>query len=245
MRGSFPSRLTPSFSQLMEGMGSPDAWHFNIATLSTPSVWLDGPWRMMGGGLSVSTAIERQKRERITSLWSSDGWWCSHVSDGIKKLSYSIDHKMHWGWMWVSIIKSTIFSAGLVIAPQNNDHILYFQEAGNETAECCFLVSLMWQRDAKQFPVTARVALFLYTTVDSVVQLSGKTLAYWLSVVQINTSLCAVWGTIKGEFQILNVTETTSWYPQTGWQIVFKSCHELIREDKPSIFYSSFTLDER
>lgn len=59
----------------------------------------------------------------------------------------------------------------------------------------------MWQRDAKQFPVTARVALFLYTTLDSVVQFGGETLANWLSVVQINTSLCAVWGTIKGEFQ--------------------------------------------
>lgn len=60
IRGSLPSRLTPSFSQLMEGIGSPDAWHFNSATLSTPNVWLEGPWRMMGGGLSVSTAIERQ-----------------------------------------------------------------------------------------------------------------------------------------------------------------------------------------
>ena len=60
MRGSFPSRLTPSFNQLMEGMGSPEAWHFNSATLSTPSVWLDGPWRMMGGGLSVSTADTKQ-----------------------------------------------------------------------------------------------------------------------------------------------------------------------------------------
>lgn len=55
IRESFPKRLTPSFSQLMEGMGSPDAWHFNSATLSTPSVWLDGPWRIIGGGLSVST----------------------------------------------------------------------------------------------------------------------------------------------------------------------------------------------
>lgn len=56
MRGSFPRRLTPSFSQLTEGMGSPDAWHLSRATLSAPSVWLDGPWRMIGGGLSVSTA---------------------------------------------------------------------------------------------------------------------------------------------------------------------------------------------
>lgn len=58
----------------------------------------------------------------------------------------------------------------------------------------------MWQRDAKQFPVTAWVALFLHTTLDSVVQFGGETLAYWASMVQINTSLCAVWGTIKGEF---------------------------------------------
>lgn len=60
MRGSFPSRLTPSFSQLMVGTGSPDAWHFKRATLSTPRVWLAGPWRMMGGGRSVNTERERE-----------------------------------------------------------------------------------------------------------------------------------------------------------------------------------------
>lgn len=36
----------------------------------------------------------------------------------------------------------------------------------------------MWQTDAKQFPVTAWVALFLHTTLDSVVECSGETLAY-------------------------------------------------------------------
>lgn len=72
MRGSFPKRLTPSFSQLMEGMGSPDAWHFSRATLSTPSVWLDGPWRMMGGGLSVSTAMQSHKK----------GKQCKSLSEG-------------------------------------------------------------------------------------------------------------------------------------------------------------------
>lgn len=61
MRASFPRRLSPSFSQLTEGMGSPEAWHLNSATLSTPSVWLDGPWRMMGGGLSVSTAGKKRQ----------------------------------------------------------------------------------------------------------------------------------------------------------------------------------------
>lgn len=55
MRGSLPSRLTPSFSQLMVGTGSPDAWHFSRATLSTPRVWLAGPCLMIGGGLSVNT----------------------------------------------------------------------------------------------------------------------------------------------------------------------------------------------
>lgn len=57
----------------------------------------------------------------------------------------------------------------------------------------------MWQRDAKKFPVTACLALFLYTNLDFVVQFSGETLAYWLSVVQINTSLCEARGTRKGE----------------------------------------------
>lgn len=71
--------------------------------------------------------------------------------------------------------KIDFFSAGFVIAPQNNDHILYFQEAGKEQLSSVFLVSLMWQRDAKQFPVTARIALFLYTTLDSVVQFCGET----------------------------------------------------------------------
>ena len=200
MRGSFPSRLTPSFSQLMEGMGSPDAWHFKSATLSTASVWLDGPWRIMGGGLSVSTA-EKTK----TKMWArarvsvklndvlTQGVWLQN------KLSDSTARETHRGWMWLSVVKWTIFSAGLVIAPQNNDHILSFQEAGKRKAEQRFLVPLMWRRDAKQFPVTA---LFLYTSLDSVVQFGGETLAHWLSVVQINTSLCAVWDTIKGQFQL-------------------------------------------
>lgn len=64
MRGSFPRRLTPSFSQLTEGMGSPDAWHLSRATLSAPSVWLDGPWRMMGGGLSVSTEGQSDNKKQ-------------------------------------------------------------------------------------------------------------------------------------------------------------------------------------
>lgn len=35
----------------------------------------------------------------------------------------------------------------------------------------------MWRMDAKQFPVTAWVALFLHTTLDSVVQFGGETVA--------------------------------------------------------------------
>lgn len=105
MRGSFPSRLTPSFSQLTEGMGSPDAWHFNSATVSTPSVWLDGPWRMMGGGLSVSTAGQRQKREHISLKLHG---WCLTVKL-TEQNHWSYDHKMHWGWMWVTYHKVDYF----------------------------------------------------------------------------------------------------------------------------------------
>lgn len=55
VRGSLPRKVNPSFSQLMTGRGSPVALHFSRAVPSTASVWLTGPWRMMGGGLSVRT----------------------------------------------------------------------------------------------------------------------------------------------------------------------------------------------
>lgn len=64
MRGSLPSRFTPSFSQLMVGTGSPDAWHFSRAILSIARVWFAGPCRMIGGGLSVKTD-QKWKKDHI------------------------------------------------------------------------------------------------------------------------------------------------------------------------------------
>lgn len=55
VRGSLPRKVKPSFNQLITGSGSPVALHFSRAVPSTASVWLTGPWRMMGGGLSVKT----------------------------------------------------------------------------------------------------------------------------------------------------------------------------------------------
>lgn len=96
---------------------------------------------------------------------------------------------------------------GLLIAPQNKWERPVLPGSWERTAEKFVLVSLMWWRDAKPFPVTAWVALFLLTALHSVVQFGGETPADWL--VQINTSLCAAHGKTEGEFQILNVTETT------------------------------------
>lgn len=69
VRGSLPRKVKPSFNQLITGSGSPVALHFSRAVPSTASVWLMGPWRMMGGGLSVKT-------EQRHIYWHSRLWQC-------------------------------------------------------------------------------------------------------------------------------------------------------------------------
>lgn len=59
-RGSFPARLAPFFLQVTVGSGSPDAWHLSSDTPPSTCVWLDGPWRMMGGGRSFKAEDNNQ-----------------------------------------------------------------------------------------------------------------------------------------------------------------------------------------
>lgn len=52
----------------MTGRGSPVALHFSNAVPSTASVWLAGPCRIMGGGLSVKTKGQRYFQNILTSI---------------------------------------------------------------------------------------------------------------------------------------------------------------------------------
>lgn len=60
--------MNPSFNQLITGRGSPVALHFSNAVPSTASVWLAGPCRIMGGGLSVKTKGQRNFQNILTAI---------------------------------------------------------------------------------------------------------------------------------------------------------------------------------
>ena len=82
-RGSVPSSLAPSFSQDTEGSGSPDARHRSSDTPPTACVWLDGPWRMMGGGRSFSAGEESREWEIQSSDWITSTHTHIHVKKKI------------------------------------------------------------------------------------------------------------------------------------------------------------------
>lgn len=62
MRSSLPRILWPSRSHWMLGRGLPITWHCNWAVVPGASVWLAGPWRMMGGIRSDGAKGEENER---------------------------------------------------------------------------------------------------------------------------------------------------------------------------------------
>lgn len=62
MRPSLPRILWPSRSHWMLGRGLPITWHCNWAEVPGTSVWLAGPWRMMGGIRSDGAKGEENER---------------------------------------------------------------------------------------------------------------------------------------------------------------------------------------
>lgn len=153
MRGSFPSRLTPSFSQLMFGTGSPDAWHFKRATLSTPRVWLAGPWRMMGGGRSVNTEREREnvicKPPNSLKLWILLSEVLYYIRSSLKVIG-------NIKGMAVSRVPQDVATTALFLDVTGYMHILWSHRRAASTPQAfwenwekCWVLDfspLMWQR---------------------------------------------------------------------------------------------------
>lgn len=66
MRSSLPRILCPSRSHWMLGRGLPITWHCNWAVVPGASVWLAGPWRMMGGIRSDGPRVKRMREAWAT-----------------------------------------------------------------------------------------------------------------------------------------------------------------------------------
>lgn len=66
IRPLFPRILWPSFSHWMLGVGFPMMWQCSWVVVPGASVWLAGPWRMMGG--TRSEGAERDRKQTVQQL---------------------------------------------------------------------------------------------------------------------------------------------------------------------------------